>query len=141
MNGKLLISLFAGLLLTGCAGNAMAQDVVCPPIEIKDKKCTGDRHYPVVRIYTEKKEIKPEFICATLESVIEFRVLPPGKTAVGAVAVKAKDATNTWLVGTNYPQKKKIDILVPEWVTRDKEYGYNIFFEDGSCVDPRIHVE
>ena len=139
MNGKLLISLFAGLLLAG--GAVSAEEVECQPMEVKDKDCQGDRHYPVVKIDTEKKVISPELVCAALESVIEFRVKPPGKTAAGAVAVRAKDATNTWLVGTNYPQKKKIDVLVPEWVTIDKDYGYNIFFEDGTCVDPRIHVE
>lgn len=139
MNKKLLISLFAGLLLAG--GAVWAQEVECQPMKVKDKDCQGDKHYPVVRIDTEKKVISPELVCAALESVIEFRVKPPGKTAAGAVAVRAKDAANTWLVGTNYPQKKKIDVLVPEWVTKDKNYGYNIYFEDGSCIDPRINVQ
>ena len=83
MNGKFLISLFAGLLLAGGAGAASAQEVDCQPIETKARQCKGDKHFPVVKIYTDKKEIKPEFICAAHDSVIEFKVLPPGKTAVG----------------------------------------------------------
>ena len=141
MNGKLLISLFAGLLLTGGAGAGWAEDVVCEPIEIKDEKCKGNKHYPVVKIYTEKKEINPEFVCAALTSVIEFKVIPPGKTAVGAIAVKAKKTSNTWLIGTNHPAKKRIEIIVPEWVDVGSDHEYNIIFGDGTCIDPRVHVE
>jgi len=142
MNGKLLISLFAGLLLAAGAGAAWAEDTDCEPIELKDKSCRGhDRHYPKVVINTETKEIHPEFVCTAHESVIEFRVVPPGKTAVGAVAVKAKDRSNTWLIGTNYPDKKRIDVIVPEWLENSSVHHYNIIFEDGSCIDPRIHVE
>ncbi len=140
MNTKLLISLLAGLLLAG--GAVLAADVECAPIEMKDKECQGeDRHYPKVTINTETKEIHPEFVCTARESVIEFRVAPPGKTAVGAVSVKAKDSLNTWLIGTNYPDKKTIDVVVPEWVENNSVHHYNVIFEDGSCIDPRVHVE
>ena len=143
MNGKSLLSLFAGLLVAVGAGAAWAQEVECKEIEIKDKECQGhdNRHYPIVTINTETQEIAPEFVCAATESVIEFRVVPPGKTALGTIAVKPKDESNTWLIGTNYPQKKKIDVLVPEWVANETDHGYNIVFADGSCIDPRVRVE
>jgi len=139
MNGKLLISLFAGLLLTG--GAAWAQEVDCEPMELRDQDCTGVREYPIVTINTETKEIAPEFVCAARESVIEFRVVPPGKTDVGSVAVKAKKSLNTWLIGTNYPHKKRIVVPVPEWVKNNSIHNYNIIFDDDSCIDPRVHVE
>ena len=141
MNGKLLISLFAGLLLAGCAGATWAQDTECVRMEVRDAKCKGNKNAPVVKIYAEKKEIKPEWVCAATNSVIEFKVLPPGKTAVGAIAVKAKETSNTWLIGTNYPANKRIEILVPEWVDVGSDHEYNIIFGDGTCIDPRVHVE
>jgi len=141
MNGKLLISLFAGLLLAGGAGVAWAEEVECEPIEKKDKECQGVRHYPIVTINTETKEISPEFVCAARDSVIEFRVVPPGKTGVGAIAVKAKDPLNTWLIGTNFPHKKTIEVPVPGWVENGSVHPYNVIFDDDSCIDPRVNVD
>ena len=143
MNRKLLISLFAGLLLALGAGAAWAQEVKCPPIE-KDQKCHGDRHYPIVTINTETKIIRPEFVCAARGSVIEFRVVPPGQTDSDSVDVKAKDPSNTWLIGANYPDKMKIIVRVPRWIDKGI-HSYNIFPADflrvllAMCRDTRGH--
>jgi len=139
MNGKSLLSLFAGLLLAVSSGAVLAQD--CTPVEEKDKKCQGLKHYPVVTINAETKEMAPEFVCAAPGSIIEFRVVPPGKTDTGSVDVKAKDESNAWLIGANYPDKKKIEVRVPMWVKDKTIHRYNIFFADGSCVDPRVRVD
>jgi len=141
MNGKLLISLLAGLLLAGGTGVVWADDVVCAPIDVKDKECRGDKDYPIVTINTNTKKIAPEFICAARDSVIEFRVVPPGRNYVGTVAVKAKKETNTWLNGRNSPDERKIKILVPDWVVVETDHYYNVVFGDGTCIDPRVHVE
>lgn len=141
MNGKLLISLFAGLLLAVGAGAAWAQEVACKPVEIEDKVCRNDKHYPIVTINTVTKKISPLFVCAARGSVIEFRVVPPGQTDSDSVDVKAKDASNIWLMGANFPDKAKIKVRVPRWVKNKTEHDYNIFFADGSCIDPRVHVE
>lgn len=140
MNGKFLISLFAGLLLAVGAGAAWAQEVKCDPVKIKDQKCQGIRTYPLVTINTVTKELSPEFVCAVIGSVIEFRVVPPGRTESDSVDVKAKDESNIWLIGANYPDKKKIEVRVPTWV-KEGEYKYNIYFKDGTCIDPRVNVE
>jgi len=141
MNGKLLISLFAGLLLAGGAGWAEGAD--CEKIKEKDKnkECQGDRDYPIVTINTESEKIAPEFVCAAHGSVIEFRVVPPGKTDSGAVDVKAKDPSNAWLTRANFPDPKKIEVRVPRWIEKKSVHGYNIYFKGGKCIDPRIHVE
>ena len=145
MNGKLLISLCTSLLLASGAGAAWAQEVDCTPIPKKDKdtECQGSRTYPLVTINTVTKKLSPEWVCADRGSVIEFRVVPPGKTESDSVDVKAKakDESNTWLIGANYPDKTKIEVRVPMWVKSDTIHDYNIFFKDGTCVDPRVHVK
>jgi len=143
MNGKLLLSLFAGLLLAIGAGATWAQEVECDDIEMKDKVCRNDKHYPIVTIHiaAKKKVITPLFVCAARGSVIEFRVVPPGKTESGSVDVKAKEESNDWLIGTNFPDKTKIEVRVPRWVEDESDHDYNIFFADGSCIDPRVHVQ
>ena len=138
MNGKLLLSLFVGLLLAVGAGAVWAQE--CARVEETDKKCQGLKHYPVVTINAETKKLSPEFVCAARGSIIEFRVVPPGKTESDSIDVKAKDESNTWLIGANYPDKTKIEVRVPLWVKNETIHSYNIFFADGSCIDPRVHV-
>ena len=141
MNTKLFFTLCASLLLAGGAGAAWAQEVDCEPIKIKDKECQGDRHYPIVTINTVTKKIAPEFICVARDRVIEFRVVPPGKIDFGSVAVKAKDGLNTWLIGANFPSKMRIEVRVPMWIENNEIHHYNIVFEDGTCIDPRVHVQ
>lgn len=140
MNRKMLISLFAGLLLAVGAGAAWADEGDCAPIEDKDKICRGDHHYPIVTINTITKKVHPELVCAARGSVIEFRVVPPGATESDSVDVKAKDESNAWLIGANYPDKMKIEVRVPTFA-EEKDHGYNIFFKDGTCIDPRVHVD
>jgi len=141
MNTKLFYTLCASLLLAGGAGAAWAQEVDCQPIKIKDKECQGDRRYPIVTINTETKKVDREFVCAARDRVIEFRVVPPGKSDFGSVAVKAKDELNSWLIGANFPSKMMVEVRVPMWIKRGTIHHYNIVFEDGTCIDPRVHVE
>lgn len=142
MNGKFLIALFAGLLLAVGAGATWAQGFDCKPIPTKDKdeKCQGISAYPIVTINAKTKKLNPEFVCADRGSIIKFMVVPPGATESDSVDVKSKDESNTWLIGANYPDKKKIEVRVPTWVEK-KEYRYNIYFKDGTCIDPRVNVE
>lgn len=142
MNGKLLLSLFVGLLLAFGTGAVWAEDAKCERIEIKDtEKCQGDKRFPIVTINAQTKEVHPKYVCAARESVIEFRVVPPGKTKVGSVAIKAKDPMNTWLIGTNSPRNKRIEVTVPPSVENETDHDYNIIFDDGYCIDPRVRVD
>jgi len=140
MNRKMLLSMFAGLLLAVGAGAVWGEEAKCKSID-KDKDCQGIRTYPVVTINTVTKKMSPEFVCAARGSVIEFRVVPPGHPKSDSVDVKAKDESNDWLVGGNSPSKMKIEVRVPLWVEEDTTHSYNIYFKDGTCIDPRVHVE
>ena len=139
MNGKLLISLFASLLL---AGGAIADEPVeCIKVKVQGTKCDGDKHYPIVTINTQKVNLDRINVCAARKSTIEFRIVPPGRNVVGSVAVKAKKETNTWLNGRNSPDERKIEILVPEWLDNNTDHDYTIWLPNGECIDPRVHVE
>jgi|GEM_PF-3737214 len=141
MNGKLLISLFAGLLLASGAnaGEAPARECITPADTAKT--CDGDKHYPFVLINTEMAKLDRLFVCAARKSTIEFRVVPLGKNDIGTVAIKPIDPKDTWLTGANSPDQRWIKILVPDWVDNVSDHGYTILFSDGRCVDPRVHVE
>ena len=150
MNGKLLISLFAGLLLAVGAGAAALAEDECKKIPITDKKCSGDKDYPVVTINTEGENIKvdPLFVCAVRGAEVKFMVFPVGKYDLGSVLITPKkivrtgprEKINTWLLRTNSPDASKIKVGVPHWI-EPEDYDYNIWLADGRCVDPRVHVE
>ena len=74
----------------------------------------------------------PTELLGRLESV--------GLVKVGT-EVKAKDDSNTWLIGANFASKMRIEVRVPLWVKNNTIYPYNIIFDDGTCIDPRVHVE
>ena len=141
MNGKMLLAVCPSVLLAGCVGAALAQEVECQPVEFKDEKCQGDKHYPVVLINTMKVNVDRINVCAARNSTIEFRVVPPGRNVVGSVAIKPKDDDNLWLLSTNSPNERVIRILVPDWVDDNTDHDYTIYLPNGVCIDPRVHVE
>ena len=151
MNAKLLISVFAGLLLAGGAFAIAMADSHCQEMEIAvGEKCSGDRDYPFVTINTERKviSVSPRVVCAARGAEVEFRVVPLGMNDLGSVLITPKETVragprksiNTWLLRTNFLDASKIRVGVPRWIEQ-KDYDYSIWLADGRCVDPRIHVE
>ena len=139
MNKKLFYTLWASLLLAG--GASAVEPSECIRVDVEGTQCDGDRHYPIVTINTEKMNLDRINVCAARKSTIEFRVVPPGKNVIGSIAIKSKDDDNLWLLGSNSPDEKKIEIPIPDWVGNNTDHDYAIYLSDGRCIDPRIHVE
>jgi len=140
MNSKLLLILPLMICLSACAttkGPPRASCLIITP----DPTCDGDKNFPIITINTQAGLVVDRSnACVTRGSTIEFRVVPPGKNDVGSVSIRAKHPTDTWLNGTNSPDKKEIKILVPDWVTAEKAYDYDIYIDGGTCMDPRVEV-
>ena len=140
MNSKLLLVLPLMICLSACATVRSSPSTTCTIIT-PGSSCGGDKNFPIVTINTQAGlVIDRSNVCATPGSTIEFRVVPPGHNDVGSVSISAKIPTDTWLNGTNSPDKKKIEILIPDWVETDEEYDYAIYASGGTCVDPRVEV-
>lgn len=140
MNSKLLLILPLTICLAACATAGKTTATTCTHIT-PTSSCGGDKSFPIVTINTQAALVVDRSnVCATPNSTIEFRVVPPGKNDVGSVSIVAKDPADTWLNGTNSPDKKKIEILVPDWVKADEDYDYAIYVSGGACLDPRVEV-
>jgi hypothetical protein len=140
MNSKLLLILPLMICLSACAGARVPPRATCLVIA-PSASCGGDKHFPIITINTQAGLVVDRSnACATPGSTIEFRVVPPGQNDVGSVSIRAKDPGDTWLNGSNSPNKMKIEILVPDWVTTQEKYDYAIYTSGGTCMDPRVEV-
>lgn len=140
MNSKLLFSLPLMICLSACATARLPTSTTCVSVT-PPASCGGDKHFPIITINTQASiVIDRSNACVTRSSTIEFRVVPPGQNDVGSVSIRAKNPADTWLNGTNSPDKKKIVILVPDWVTTKETYDYAIYTSGGTCMDPRVEV-
>ena len=142
MNSKLLSVLPLMICLSACASvrSPPSTASTCTTIT-PSSSCGGDKNFPIITINTQAGlVIDRSNACVTPGSTIEFRVVPPGQNDVGSVSISAKDPADTWLNGTNSPDKKKIEILVPDWVPTHEEYDYAIYTSGGTCMDPRVEV-
>jgi hypothetical protein len=139
-------------LAAGPAGDddpATPEDIVlpddCEEIELRD--CPNPRPEdprPEIQIQiidtagTQKIDIVPDTICAANSDVLEFKIIGPPADE-GSVAILPKDAVNSWLVGTNYPDEDRIKIFIPSFVASGDHF-FAIVTSTGLCVDPRVHV-
>lgn len=140
MNSKILLVLPLMICLSACAALRSPADTTCTVIT-PDQSCGGDKNFPFVTINTQAGiVIDRSNVCATPGSTIEFRIVPPGKNDVGSVSISAKKSADTWLNGTNSPDEKKIEIVVPDWVSAGEKYDYTIYMSGGTCADPRVEV-
>ena len=140
MNRKLLLILPLAFCLSACTAAMSSPPGRTCTVITPGASCDGDKNFPVVTINTQAGlVIDRSNVCAAPGSTIEFRVVPPGRNDVGSVSIRSKDPADTWLNGTNSPDKKKIEILVPDWVT-DDDYDYAIYMSGGTCLDPRVEV-
>ena len=140
MNSKLLLILPLAFCLSACTAAVSSPAGRTCTVITPDSSCGGDKNFPIVTINTQAGLVVDRSnVCATPGSTIEFRIVPPGKNDVGSVSITPKNDTHTWLNGTNSPDKMKIEILVPDWVTAG-DYDYDIDMAGGTCMDPRVEV-
>lgn len=98
-------------------------------------ECEPQRPAPVcqnarrITINVSSKIIAPGNICIDPGDSISVRVTPNESSA----RIEAKNGED-WLSGSG----SEFSISVPE--SADGEYDYNVYFLDGSCIDPRITV-
>jgi hypothetical protein len=121
MNKKVLIAI--PLCLIGIHGTSQvtAQDD-CVDLSVPPA-CTGRGS---ITINTTSKNIAPPNLCASPGESISVNVVPSG-----SVTIAGKD--DGWPNGSG----SSFTITPPATGT----YDYNVFFEDDSCVDPRISVQ
>lgn len=84
---------------------------------------------PRININVNSKHVSPPNICAEPGDTIQVRVTPAGNSAT----IAGKSGPD-WLQGSG----ETFAIEVPDSVTG--EFDYNVYFADGSCIDPRIKV-
>ncbi len=122
MNKKLLIALPLFLIGFQGASQVTAQGG-CEPMSVPPVCQGGNR----ININTNSRKISPRNLCAEPGETIEVRVTPAGNTA--SIEGKSGD----WPRGSG----SSFTITAPEQGT----YDYDVTFEDGSCIDPRISVD
>lgn len=120
MNKKLLIALPACLLLIEGAPELTAQDA-CAPMEVPPVCQPAAR----ITINNQSHTIAPPNICAASGQVIPVNVVPSGTAQIVG--------KRGWPAGGG----SSFTITAPE---RAGEYDYDVYFGDGSCIDPRITV-
>lgn len=113
----------------------------CSSYTIPAGACAGDKLSPEVRIVNTGSQyvFTPGKICAQPGKTIVFKLLPPPQNLLGTAAIVPKDSIHSWLSGTNWQDKDKIEILVPDWVA-EGPHDYAFITSTGACVDPRIEV-
>ena len=82
-----------------------------------------------ININANSKNVSPRNICAEPGDTIPVQVTPPGNS----VTIAGKGAVE-WLQGSG----ETFVLQVPDSATG--EFDYNVYFADGSCIDPRIKV-
>ena len=138
MNKVFLSVLPISLLIVACApanriqvGQCVSQVVVGP--------CTGPANNAKVTVNTSGAlNAAPPHVCAAPGTDIVFKIVPPPATT-GTVAIVPKDAADTWLVATNFPDKKNIVVHTPSG-SADSYHDYSIITTAGACLDPKIHL-
>jgi len=82
----------------------------------------------------------PHNRCVSPGDTVEMEIVPAPSVAA-TVFVVPKNLTDTWLIGTNYPDKDKIIITIPKSVPRYSDHAYGFLSSNGKCADPRFRVE
>jgi hypothetical protein len=122
MNKKLLIAL--PLCVIGYHGTTqVTAQANCQPVEVQSACSGGGR----ININNNSKNVSPSNLCARPGESIEVIVTPSNTTAT----VSGK--TGSWPYGSGS------SFLINAPV--DGNYDYNVIFEDGTCIDPRITVK
>ena len=123
MNKKILVALplcligFHGTSQVTAQGNCQQMSV--PPV------CQPGRQ---ININNNSKNISPPNLCASPGETIQVNVTPDGTTA------NIYGKNGGWPSGSG----PSFTITAPDVVD---SYDYNVTFDDGSCIDPRITVK
>lgn len=143
MNKKTFVVLAAIPFVAACAASETApvsgQTSACTAYAITATQCGGDKNNPVVVIDTVNLTFNPPIICSKKQKIIRFELNPPPEDKEGTAAIIPKNFSDAWLTGTNVPNKDRIRIKVPNWVS-EKTYEYMFVTSTGKCVDPRVEV-
>lgn len=121
MKNKMLVAIPLGLIACYGASQVTAQ-VECELVDVPPV-CQGGQQ---ININTNSKIISPSNLCAVPGETIEVNVTPAGSTA----SIGGKDGGWPSASGSTFT------ITAPA----EGSYDYNVFFADGSCIDPRITV-
>jgi len=117
LTAPLLVLAFYGTSqVTTAQGNCEPQET--PPV------CQNAQQ---ITINNNSKNISPRNICVNPGDTLTVNVTPSGSTA----SVEGKDG------GWPNNSGSSFELHVPE---SEGDYDYNVHFEDGSCIDPRITV-
>ena len=120
MNKKLLVSLPLSILLIQGTPDVTAQ-IECERIDVPPVCQAVSR----ITINNETYNIAPLNICAVPGAEIEVNVVPHGSARI--------EGKEGWPSGAG----ESFSITAPE----AGEYDYNVYFEDGRCIDPRVTVQ
>lgn len=121
MNKKLLIALPACLLFIEGTPDVTAQGA-CRPMDVPPVCQAAGR----ITLNNETYNISPPNICASPGQVIDVNVVPRGNARIVG--------KRGWPVGGG----RSFTITAPESAG---EYDYDVYFDDGSCIDPRVTVK
>lgn len=121
MNKKPLLLLPVSVLLIQGSPDVTAQDP-CEPIDVPPVCQAGNR---ITIINNETYGIAPLNICAAPGDDIEVKVVPQGSARI--------EGKRGWPSGSG----ESFIITAPA----AGEYNYNVYFEDGTCIDPRVTVK
>ena len=102
-----------------------AQPPQCAPMADTMPACQNGR---VITINNQSKTIMPRNLCMDAGDTVTFNVRPNGTSA----SVSPKNGAWPSDGGTSF------QLVVPGG---QPYYDYNVHFEDGTCVDPRITVK
>jgi hypothetical protein len=140
MNKQILVTVSLSWCLASCADVGLVRVGTCEVETGPETPCEGMPNTPSIHLNTNSLNVTPRCANAAHNSTIVISVTPPGQNDVASVAIVPKNGTDTWLTGTNSPDKKEIRILVPAWV-EDGEHQYSVLLADGRCIVPRVRIE
>jgi len=145
MNKSLLFLLPVSVLLYGCSTTSKGINLDNCQVQVVPENCANapgsGPSNPVVNFNKNGITAAPPNVCAMRGSTLVFKITPnPPNSDTATVTVLPKDINDTWLTGTNHPDSGKIEIFIPPWVENLSDHKYAIVVNDGSCLDPRVHV-
>jgi len=122
MNKKVFIAIPLCLVVLHGTSQVTAQDNCEPMGELP--ACTGGGR---ITINNNSHNVSPPNLCAAPGEIIEVNVTPTGSSA--SIEGKSGDWPNE--------SGPSFTIRAPG----EDSYDYNVIFEDGTCLDPRITVK
>lgn len=122
MKKTILLAAPLGLVLFYGTSRVTAQDPECESMTIP--VCQDGRQ---ITINNNGKMVAPPNLCVDPGETITVNVSPEGTSA----SIEGKEGGWPSGSGTSF------ELVAPESGT----YDYNVYFSDGSCLDPRISVK